>query len=64
MKYMDYYSFTDLEGWKAALGDPQQTDYPKNGNLSTTDWALGRESPPVRDRHPNLGTTQSQHCQF
>jgi len=30
VKYIDYYLFTDPEGWKAELADPQ------SGHLSTT----------------------------
>jgi len=50
---MDYYSFTDQDGWKtelARLVDPQRT---QSGHMSTVEQALTRESPPAKDRHPN-----------
>jgi len=35
---MDYYSFTDLQGWKAEMAwllGPQRTLYPHSGHMST-----------------------------
>jgi len=37
---MDYYSFTNPEGWKAELAslvDPQRTPYQQSGHMSTID---------------------------